>query len=484
MPGIKMLSYFTLLLSLATASLYADTASLLILYTNDMHDYIKPGPDNLGGVPYLAGYVKEMRSQRDDIMLLDGGDVMEKGDLVAYLTKSRIMYEAMGRMGYTAGAVGNHDIDSSPQVLQEYEALAGYAMLCLNHFDDKGNLVFTPSTIVEVNKIRVGIMGMTNIRTSVAEDGARLSAEAKRLEPKVDLLVVVAHIGSKECARLSAMAPQVDLFLSAHTHEVLKTPVVVPETKALIVQAGHYAQYVGRLDVTVDLEEKKFASYEGSLVEMAHDKIVPDKDMIDWIAQVEQEICPEATEVVGHATRFVNVVQVAALAAAAIRDYAQCDIAFCHTAQIMRSGLFAGDVDVNDLFRTGGQRGADLLACNLTAEQIETYVAGLVQEKRGRTEWAGFKARLDYDREDLTWSVGSTLERGKLYRVIMTEREWVQRFLRVADKKDVFQQFDPKTSTKVDFTFTHALAAYARKISEKGESIDAHTDALIADRNL
>lgn len=484
MSATKMLSHFMILLFLATASLYADTAPLLILYTNDMHDYIKPGPDNLGGVPYLAGYVKEMRSQRDDIILLDGGDVMEKGDMVAHLTHGRIMYEAMGKMGYTAGAVGNHDIDSPRQVLQEYENLAGYAMLCLNHFDEAGNLVFTPSTVVEVNKVRVGIMGMTNIRTSVEKDGALLAAEAKRLEPKVDLLVVVAHIGSKECARLSAMAPQVDLFVSAHTHEVLKTPAVVPETQALIVQAGHYAQYMGRLDVTVDLEKKRFASYDGSLVEMAHDKIVPDKDMIAWIAQVEQEICPEAAEVVGHTSRFMNVTQVAALAAAAIRDYAQCDIAFCHTAQIMRSSLFAGDVDVNDLFRTGGQRGADLLACYLTAEQVEAYVAGLVQEKRGRTEWAGFKARLDYDRETDKWSVSTSLEREKLYRVIMPEREWVQRFLRVADKKEAFKQFEPNTATKVDFNFTHALAAYAGKITEKGESIDDHADALIADRNL
>ncbi|HOH28762.1 MAG TPA: hypothetical protein PLC40_03720, partial [Candidatus Hydrogenedentes bacterium] len=88
----------------------ADTGKVLILYTSDMHDYIKPGPDNLGGLPYVAGHVASVRETRDDILLFDGGDVMEKGDMVSFTTQSRIMYEAMKKIGYTAGAVGNHDL--------------------------------------------------------------------------------------------------------------------------------------------------------------------------------------------------------------------------------------------------------------------------------------------------------------------------------------------------------------------------------------
>jgi len=65
-------------------SIWADTGTVLFLYTSDLHDYIKPGPDNLGGLPYVAGHVASVRETRDDILLLDGGDVMEKGDMVSF----------------------------------------------------------------------------------------------------------------------------------------------------------------------------------------------------------------------------------------------------------------------------------------------------------------------------------------------------------------------------------------------------------------
>ena len=305
---------------IAVFPVFADTASFLILYTNDMHDYIKPGPDNIGGVAYLAGYVASVRAERDDVMLLDGGDVMEKGDMVAYETQSRVMYEAMKKMGYTAGAIGNHDLDQGVAYVNECSALAGYPLLCINHFNEDGTLAFTPSTIVDVKGVKIGIIGMTNIRTSIENDGSLLAEEAKRLEPQVDMTVVVAHIGSRECAELSRYAPEVDLFLSAHTHELLKEPVVVPETKALIVQAGHYSRHIGHLEVTVDLDTKTIAAYDGKIVEMAHDTIKPDVEMISWIKQMEQEYCPEATEIVGKASAAIRATGVALLAANAIKE--------------------------------------------------------------------------------------------------------------------------------------------------------------------
>ena len=55
---------------------------------------------------------------------------------------------------------------------------------------------------------------------------------------------------------------------------------------------------------------------------MLHDEIEPDAEMLAWIATVEQEHCPEAAEIVGKASRFINVEEVSVLAAAAsFRQY-------------------------------------------------------------------------------------------------------------------------------------------------------------------
>ena len=484
MKFVRKISVVLMIIAVAALRLHADTASLLILHTNDMHDYIKPGPNNCGGVPYLAGYIASMRAQRNDIVLLDGGDVMEKGDMVAFVTESRVMYEAMKKMGYTAGAIGNHDLDHGVPYMKECSALAGYPLLCLNHFDADGSLSFPASTVVEVNGIKVGILGMTNIRGAIKKDGAHLAAEAKRLDEEADLLVVVAHIGSKECALLSAMAPEIDLFVSAHTHEVIKTPVVVPDTQALIVQAGQYAQYIGKLEVTVDLDSNKIVNYDGTLIPMSHDAITPDAAMLEWIAKMEKEHCPEAAETVGQASRFINVEETAALAAAALKEYGHVDVAFCHSSQVMRSGVYAGDVDANALFRTGGQRGADLVAFNLTGAQIEAYLTGLVQEKRGKTEWAGFKATMTFDGGTRLWSIASSLDKEKVYTAIMTEREWTQRFLRIAKESDAFKDFNPSEMKPAEFTFTPALTAYAKSITAGGETLDNHAETLISNRKM
>ncbi|HEY5553189.1 MAG TPA: metallophosphoesterase, partial [Opitutaceae bacterium] len=78
----------------------AETASLLILHTNDIHDHVRAGDGGLGGLPYVAGYIRQVRSERDDVLVLDAGDVAEKGDLVAHRTHSKMTYELLRRIGY------------------------------------------------------------------------------------------------------------------------------------------------------------------------------------------------------------------------------------------------------------------------------------------------------------------------------------------------------------------------------------------------
>ncbi len=95
----------------ASVACFAETGTVLILHTNDMHDHVRPGYDGVGGVPYVAGYIESVKAERKDAIVLDAGDVMEKGDMLSFETESGVMYEAMGKIGYTAATVGNHDLD-------------------------------------------------------------------------------------------------------------------------------------------------------------------------------------------------------------------------------------------------------------------------------------------------------------------------------------------------------------------------------------
>ena len=69
----------------AAATAAAEPRTLLILHTNDLHDHVRQDYDDAGGLAYVAGYVDSVRAERGDVLLLDAGDVMEKGDLVAQI---------------------------------------------------------------------------------------------------------------------------------------------------------------------------------------------------------------------------------------------------------------------------------------------------------------------------------------------------------------------------------------------------------------
>jgi hypothetical protein len=77
-------------------------------------------------MPQLSGSVQSVPATLRAVLLLDAGDVAEKGEIVAFRTHGIITYDAMLRVGYYGVAVGNHDFDDLPVVQS-----AGSVCLCL-----------------------------------------------------------------------------------------------------------------------------------------------------------------------------------------------------------------------------------------------------------------------------------------------------------------------------------------------------------------
>ena len=236
----------------------ARTDTVVILHTNDIHAHLRPDYDGTGGLSFVSGYIDRERSERSDVLVLDAGDVAEKGDLLAFATDCEIVYEAMGRIGFDAGAPGNHDYDFGLDQLRRFAELAApMRMLCTNLVDETGALVFAPSTVFDVDGVRVGVIGMITPQDTLTLDeeatAAAIALEAERLEPDVDLTIALCHDSVEVCQTMARAAPLVDLFVSGHSHEALHEAVIVAETGARIVQAGCYAEFVGRVEMTIDL---------------------------------------------------------------------------------------------------------------------------------------------------------------------------------------------------------------------------------------
>lgn len=461
---------------------WADTGTLLLLYTNDLHDHARAGYEGRGGMPHVGGYVARRKAQRSDVLVVDAGDVMEKGDMVSHLTQSRVMYEAMGLIGFDVGVPGNHDFAYGLDHLRACGAVSGMDLVCVNIVDDSGRTLFPASKIFDINGLRVGVIGVTQDSggsgaLGLEESGRLLAAEAKRLAGDTHLIIATCHRSVSDCIAMSRVAPEVHVFVAGHRHEMLTEPHRVRETGAYVVIAGYYAQYVGALDLEVDLKKRQVVRAYNELVDLVHEEIPADPAVLELVTARERELCPEASHVVGVTERSVTRTGPAVLAAAALRAETGADIGFCHTGRVIRSGLPRGSLDVNALFRTGGQRGEQVFEYRAPGAVVAEYLVWLLRERRGRTSWSGFAAELGSSSEDYRVK-RSTLEPEREYRIVMTGREEADLWKRyLADRKSTG---DSAVSgpRKLDTTYIDAVTAYVEKLD--GKPVDRHIDALEA----
>lgn len=480
-----------LLLTTGVVSLPGSTDTVLILHTNDIHDHVRPDYDGSGGLPYVSGYINSIRNRRDDVLVLDAGDVAEKGDRVAFATQSKMSYEGLARIGYHAGAPGNHEHDFvGISGLKKFETLAGgMKLLCINLIDEQGDPHFEPSAIFDIDGVKVGVIGMIVPRKENCLDAEAtalaMAQEAERLEGQVDLTVATCHYGSDDCATISRVAPKIDVFISGHSHEVIHESIRVPETGAIIVQAGSYAEYVGRLELTIDLDTKEILDSKSELVSMVHDTIPVDVGMLEWIRQQELMLTPDASRIIAWTDVPVGYAEIGQLAATALREYGNVDIGFCAAGQVVRAKLPVGVLDVNAFFRTGGERGFRIIQVSLTGSEINAYINGMKNSDWFMTLWSGLAAR-ELIGADGSKVMKTNLNPNQLYQVVMPELEWTTRFQRLvqrAREQPNLNHLKPLAKGFTDvritgYSFTDAVCTYVESSIPDGEGLLPHIEIL------
>lgn len=406
----------------------AEERTVLILHTNDFHDHARPGYEGQGGLPYVAGYLRGVRAKRGDTLLLDAGDVREKGDWVGYLTEGQLMFEAMGRIGYDAVVPGNHDVKVSMEHLDQCQEWLGVPFICANILNPDGTPRYLPSRIFEVNGVRLGVIGLTRRGNSGVIPGSDfsrrvLAEEAARIRDEVHVVIALVHEGGAEAIRLAQAAPEVDVVVAGHTHHTHREPVVIEETGAIMVQAGANALFVGRLELTVDTATGQITQYHGELIPMDHNTVSPDPEVLAMVMDAEAEHCPDAGDLVAHADRAVGMAEVAQLTAEALRIALDADIGLAMADRVVRNNLPAGPIDVNAVFRALAPWAFDTLVVEITGEELLGHLLDNIGTFE-RPAWSG--AAVAFERgPDRRHRVAVTdIEPDRVYRVAVTDIEW------------------------------------------------------------
>jgi 5'-nucleotidase len=261
----------------AAASSERATITLSVVGTTDLHGYVFPRNGN-GGLALLGGYLRNLRAARAEdgggVVLLDSGDTYQ-GGMESNLSEGAIVVDAYNELGYTAGAIGNHDFDfgavDTPRGRQTHgdprgalKALAlraRYPMLTANLVDEAtGQRVdwphVPPSALAEVAGINVGIVGVmttaamratlpSNVRgLRVAPLAPAIIEEATRLRSAgAQVVVVAAHAGGS-CSQFENPS---DLSSCDESTEIFSVAREIPPGLVNVIAAGHTHEGVGHI---------------------------------------------------------------------------------------------------------------------------------------------------------------------------------------------------------------------------------------------
>ncbi len=135
MKHLKTVLILALLFILSVPIADAGQRELRIIYLNDFHGFAEPyrpfGSDEmLGGIAYLAGRVRQLRSEKTSI-LLAAGDMIQ-GNNWANFSQGQSVIELMNEMNFDAMVVGNHEFDFGQDVLKKRIEEAKFPVLGAN----------------------------------------------------------------------------------------------------------------------------------------------------------------------------------------------------------------------------------------------------------------------------------------------------------------------------------------------------------------
>jgi 5'-nucleotidase/UDP-sugar diphosphatase len=274
--------------------------AITILHTNDHHGRFWKNRDGEYGMAARKTVVdqirKEVAASGGYSLLLDGGDV-NTGVPESDLQDAVPDFRGMNLLGYDAMAVGNHEFDKPPVVLQMQRDLATFPMLSANIYRD-GKRMFEPYKIFNLGGVRVAVMGLTTEDTQkmVHPDNIRnvefrsAQSEAAKVVPelrsKADVVIAATHMGHYENGMHGTQAPGdvelaravkgLDMVVGGHTQnpacmkaENVLDRAYVPgsacrpdrQNGTWIVQAHEWGKYVGRADFTFKNGEFKLVKY-------------------------------------------------------------------------------------------------------------------------------------------------------------------------------------------------------------------------------
>jgi 5'-nucleotidase len=381
---------------------------LTLLHFNDLHG-------RLDQLPRLFTLIQreraEARTRGVAVLLLDAGDSSERKVWESDITKGRANFALLEAMGVQASVVGNGEaLQWGRAALERLVASVHFPVLAANLVDMANpDRLAVPglksSLVLEIEGHKIGLVGVTAIfrggydrfgyisidpRPVLRREIANLQSQGART------LILLSHLGcvldpaNKRAdvwgdEDVPADCPEIDVIVGGHTDAELDPPVRVGN--AVIAQAGHYGQYLGRLDLDLDDETGRVRDFFGRLIP-CDDRIPPDPTIGATLDLVREEAAHLFDAQVGVAARdlphcFDQPSPFANRVADALRDLCHADLAIFFEGFAFQ-GLKAGPITRRDLYEAL-PGSTHVTAAEVSGAQIRRMVERMLASKY-RTE--------------------------------------------------------------------------------------------------
>ncbi|EHH1108172.1 2',3'-cyclic-nucleotide 2'-phosphodiesterase [Vibrio parahaemolyticus] len=296
----------------------ADTIKLRIIETTDIHtnvmdyDYYKDQPSQQIGLSRAATLVKQAKSEVENSVLVDNGDLIQGSPMGDYMAAKGIqagevhpVYKAMNQLHYDVGNIGNHEFNYGLDFLQKTLAGANFPYINANVFDKKtGEHYFQPYLIKthsfkdtdgEIHQVKVGYIGFVppqimvwdkkNLEGNVVAKDIKETAE--KLIPQMkkegaDIIVAIPHsgvstdpykLGAENSVYYLTQVKGIDAIAFGHSHAVFpgkgfENLQGVDNNKGTIngvtaVMPGRWGSHVGVMDLVIEQKDGQWQVVEG-----------------------------------------------------------------------------------------------------------------------------------------------------------------------------------------------------------------------------
>ncbi|EOX3958497.1 2',3'-cyclic-nucleotide 2'-phosphodiesterase [Vibrio alginolyticus] len=344
------------MLTLAAPAM-ADTIKLRIIETTDIHtnvmdyDYYKDQPSQQIGLSRAATIVKQAKSETENTVLVDNGDLIQGSPMGDYMAAKGInpddvhpVYKAMNQLDYDVGNIGNHEFNYGLEFLKNSIDGANFPYVSANVFDKKtGEHYFKPYLIKthtfkdtdgQSHEIKVGYIGFVppqimvwdkkNLEGKVFAKDIKETAE--KLIPQMkkegaDVIVAIPHsgistdpykLGAENSVYYLTEVEGIDAIAFGHSHAVFpgKDFANLPGVdidKGTIngvtsVMPGRWGSHVGVMDLMLKEKDGRWQVIEGQ----AEARPIFDKVNKKSLAKADEDIVKALEEDHKGTREFVN----------------------------------------------------------------------------------------------------------------------------------------------------------------------------------